>query len=103
MEIYRLYVTQRYATTSQQLRQQLADDLHIPVTHLTVYDRYDVTGVSKDEFLQATTTIFSEPPMETVTFSLPLQDVDTVIAVESMPGQYNARTEAAEQCLSLLT
>ena len=103
MEIYRLYVTQRYATTSQQLRQQLADDLHIPVTHLTVYDRYDVTGVSKEEFLQATTTIFSEPPMETVTFSLPLHDTDTVIAVESMPGQYNARTEAAEQCLSLLT
>lgn len=103
MEIYRLYVTQRYATTSQQLRQQLADDLHIPVTHLTVYDRYDVTGVSKEEFLQATTTIFSEPPMETVTFSLPLQDTDTVIAVESVPGQYNARNEAAEQCLSLLT
>ena len=103
MGIYRLYVTQRYATTSQQLRQQLADDLHISVTHLSVYDRYDVTGVSKEEFLQATTTIFSEPPMETVTFSLPLQDTDTVIAVESMPGQYNARTEAAEQCLSLLT
>ena len=103
MEIYRLYVTQRYATTSQQLRQQLADDLHISVTHLTVYDRYDVTGVSKEEFLQATTTIFSDPPMETVTFSLPLEDTDTVIAVESMPGQYNARTEAAEQCLSLLT
>ena len=103
MEIYRLHVTQRYATTSQQIRQQLADDLHIPVTHLTVYDRYDVTGVSKEEFLQATTTIFSEPPMETVTFSLPLQDTDTVIAVESKPGQYNARSEAAEQCLSLLT
>lgn len=103
MEIYRLYVTQRYATTSQQLRQQLSDDLHIPVTHLIVYDRYDVTGVSKEEFLQATTTIFSDPPMETVTFSLPLEDTDTVIAVESMPGQYNARTEAAEQCLSLLT
>lgn len=103
MEIYCLYVTQRYATTSQQLRQQLADDLHIPVTHLTMYDRYDVTGVSKEEFLQATTTIFSEPPMETVTFSLPLEDTDTVIAVESKPGQYNARNEAAEQCLSLLT
>ena len=103
MKIYRLYVTQRYATTSQQLRQQLSDDLHIPVTHLTVYDRYDVTGVSKEEFLQATTTIFSEPPMETVTFSLPLNDTDTVIAVESMPGQYNARKDAAEQCLSLLT
>ena len=103
MEIYRLYVTQRYATTSQQLRQQLADDLHIPVTHLTVYDRYDVTGVSKKEFLQATTTIFSEPPMETVTFSLPLEDTDIVIAVESKPGQYNARSEAAEQCVSLLT
>ena len=103
MEIYRLYVTQRYATASLQLRQQLADDLHISVTHLTVYDRYDVTGVSKEEFLQATTTIFSEPPMETVTFSLPLEDTDTVIAVESKPGQYNARSEAAEQCLSLLT
>lgn len=103
MEIYRLYVIQRYATTSQQLRQQLVDDLHIPVTHLTVYNRYDVTGVSKEEFLQATTTIFSDPPMETVTFSLPLEDTDTVIAVESKPGQYNARNEAAEQCLSLLT
>ena len=103
MEIYRLYVTQRYATASLQLRQQLADDLHISVTHLSVYDRYDVTGVSKEEFLQATTTIFSEPPMETVTFSLPLEDTDTVIAVESKPGQYNARNEAAEQCLSLLT
>ena len=103
MEIYRLYVTQRYATTSQHLRQQLEEDLHIPITHLTVYDRYDVTGVSKEECLQAATTIFSEPPIETVSFTLPLQDTDTAIAVESMPGQYNARTEAAEQCVSLLT
>ncbi len=105
MGIYRLYVTQRpqYATTSQQLRQQLSDDLHLSITHLTVYDRYDVAGVSKEEFLHATTTIFSEPPIETITFSSPWKDADTVIAVESMPGQYNARAEAAKQCLSLLT
>lgn len=105
MHIFRLFVTPR-ATTSQeseQLRMTFEEDLQIPLTDLTIYERYDIFGITESEFERAKTLIFSEPPLETTYTTLPLTSQDHPIAIAPMPGQYDQRADSAEQCLSILT
>ena len=105
MHIFRLFVTPR-TTTSQESQQLLAtfqQDLQIPLTDLTIYERYDISGITESEFERAKTLIFSEPPIETTCTTLNLSALDHPIAIAPTLGQYDQRADAAEQCLSILT
>ena len=105
MHIFRLFVTPR-TTTSQESQQLLAtfqQDLQIPLTDLTIYERYDISGITESEFERAKTLIFSEPPIETTCTTLNLSSLDHPIAIAPILGQYDQRADAAEQCLSILT
>ena len=105
MHIFRLFVTPRTTISqeSEQLRMIFEQDLRIPLTDLTIYERYDISGVTESEFERAKTLIFSEPPLETTYTTLPLTSQDYPIAIAPMPGQYDQRADSAEQCLSILT
>lgn len=105
MHIFRLFVTPRTTISqeSEQLRMIFEQDLWIPLTDLTIYERYDISGVTESEFERAKTLIFSEPPLETTYTTLPLTSQDYPIAIAPMPGQYDQRADSAEQCLSILT
>ena len=105
MHIFRLFVTPRttFSQESEQLRMIFEQDLRIPLTDLTIYERYDISGVTESEFERAKTLIFSEPPLETTYTTLPLTSQDYPIAIAPMPGQYDQRADSAEQCLSILT
>lgn len=67
MHIFRLFVTPRTSTSqeSQQLLETFQQDLQIPIADLTIYERYDISGITESEFERAKTLIFSEPPIET--------------------------------------
>ena len=67
MHIFRLFVAPRTTTSeeSEQLRMIFEQDLQIPLTDLTIYERYDISGITEPEFERAKTLIFSEPPIET--------------------------------------
>ncbi len=105
MHIFRLFVASRTTTSqeSEQLRMTFEQDLQIPLTDLTIYERYDIFGITESEFERAKTLIFSEPPIETTCTTLPLTSQDHPIAIAPMPGQYDQRADSAEQCLSILT
>ena len=105
MNIFRLFVAPRTTTSqeSEQLRMIFEQDLQIPLTKLTIYERYDISGITASEFERAKTLIFSEPPLETTYTTLPLTSQDHPIAIAPMPGQYDQRADSAEQCLSILT
>ena len=105
MHIFRLFVTPRTTTSqeSQQLLETFQQDLQIPLTDLTIYERYDISGITESEFERAKTLIFSEPPIETTCTTLNLSSLDHPIAIAPMLGQYDQRADAAEQCLSILT
>ena len=105
MHIFRLFVTPR-TTTSQESQQLLAtfqQDLQIPLTDLTIYERYHISGITESEFERAKTLIFSEPPIETTCTTLNLSALDHPIAIAPIPGQYDQRADSAQQCLSILT
>ena len=105
MHIFRLFVTPRTTTSqeSQQLLETFHQDLQIPLTDLTIYERYDISGITESEFERAKTLIFSEPPIETTCTTLNLSSLDHPIAIAPILGQYDQRADAAEQCLSILT
>ena len=60
MHIFRLFVTPRTTTSqeSEQLRMTFEQDLQIPLTDLTIYERYDISGITESEFNRAKTLIF---------------------------------------------
>ena len=105
MHIFRLFVTPRTSTSqeSQQLLETFQQDLQIPIADLTIYERYDISGITESEFERAKTLIFSEPPIETTCTTLNLSSLDHPIAIAPTLGQYDQRADAAEQCLSILT
>ena len=71
---------------------------------LRIYNRYDVSGLTDDQFEQAKTLVFSEPPVDDLhDDNCSFDDADTLIAVEALPGQYDQRADSAAQCLQILT
>ena len=69
-----------------------------------ILNRYDVSGLSQEQFQAAARTILSEPPMDSVygeDFTLPGEY--RVFATEYLPGQYDQRADSAAQCVQLLT
>jgi len=80
---------------------------HLGITGLEgvrVINRYDISGISDEEYKASRYVIFSEPPVdylyeENINFS----HDEKVFAVEYLPGQYDQRADSASQCIQLLT
>ena len=74
------------------------------VTDLRYIMRYDIEGLSLDEYNAAKGTIISEPNADVIyEETLPVEDGWKVFAMEYLPGQYDQRGDSAEQCVQLLT
>lgn len=74
------------------------------IEDLRYLNRYDISGLSQEEFQQARGTILSEPNVDQVydeEFSAP--EGYRVFAMEYLPGQYDQRADSAAQCVQLLT
>lgn len=76
------------------------------LTGLRIYNRYDVSGLTQEQYDRAKNGIFAEPPVddvcdETTDYGSP--QPDAVFAVESLPGQYDQRADSAAQCIQILT
>lgn len=65
------------------------------------YFRYDVDGLSEEQFSACIPTVFSTPPQDESLTNLP-PCAGHVFAVEFLPGQYDMRADSAEQCAQLL-
>ncbi len=71
---------------------------------LRVVNRYDIEGVTDDEYNAARTLVFSEPPVD-YAFDEELQIApdEKVIAYELLPGQYDQRADSAAVCVQIIT
>ena len=69
-----------------------------------IINRYDVTGISDEEYIKARDLIFSEPPVDNCFDEVLELDKDLrVFAIEYLPGQYDQRADSTEECISILT
>ena len=67
-------------------------------------NRYDLSGISDEEFSMALTTILSEPPVDSVYLeNFSADDAAATFVVEFLPGQYDQRADSAIQCIQLIS
>ena len=104
--MYRLYVERRegFENEAKRYLSEINGFLGISsVTGVRYFNRYDIENVSEEVAKIAATRIFSEPQSDYVTFEdLPNDAKDAEIIWEFLPGQYDQRSDSAEQCISLL-
>ena len=104
--IRRIFVEKKCAVSRQasNLKNELNLQLGETISSLRFFIRYDIEGLSDKDFDAAIRTVFSEPPVDDVYFdNLPKMESSVVFAVEYLPGQYDARSDSAAQCVQLLT
>lgn len=90
---------------AQRLHRDLKENLRISgLLGVRIINRYDVEGISDEEYESAKKTIFSEPPVEEVfDETISIDDKDKMVAIEYLPGQYDQRADSASQCIQILT
>ena len=68
---------------------------------LRLLNRYDIEGLSEEAFARCLWTVFAQPQTDLVHEALP--EAGRVLAVEYLPGQFDQRADAAEQCAQFVT
>ena len=104
--MHRLFVekTAAFANDSAHLIGDLRNNLAIEsLKSARIVQRYDLDGLTDEEFAKATQLILSEPQVETSSTELSLSSDETAFAVEFLPGQFDQRADSAAQCVQILT
>ena len=105
--IRRIFVEKKdaFAVEAHGLLADLRNNLGMSgLKNIRIVNRYDVMGLSDEEFAMAKALVLSEPPVDTVVEeNLPLAANEQAFAVELLPGQYDQREDFAEQCIQLIT
>ncbi len=105
--VRRIYVEKKkgFDVEASGLYRDLRENLNLTgLKSVRIINRYDMEGISEEEYEAARNIIFSEPPVDTVyDEKTELNKDDRVIAVEYLPGQYDQRADSASQCVQILT
>ncbi len=102
--IYRIFVEKKDNLQAKKIKSDLAAQLNIHAEDVREVIRYDVEGVTDEEFEQAIAGVFSEPPVDIVyREELPVGAGYDVFAIAFLDGQYDQRADSAAQCVQLLT
>ncbi len=105
--VRRIFVEKKpgFDVEARRLLADLRDNLNLSgLTGVRVLQRYDVQGVSDEAFAAAKTTIFSEPPVDTVyDEAYPAKEGTRVFITAFLPGQYDQQADSAAECVQLLT
>ena len=106
MAVYRIYVEKKkpFAVEAHSVLTDIRTSLQMDgVEEVRVINRYDVQGVTEEVFQKAQPTVFSEPNVDDVFFTLPeLSENERIFAVEYLPGQFDQRADSCAQCIQLL-
>ena len=105
--VRRIYVEKKPGgdIEARSLRADLAENLGLKsLTGVRVINRYDISGLSEDEYTQARFIVFGEPALDLVyDEEFAAAQADFVFAMEYLPGQYDQRADSAAQCLQILS
>ncbi|MDR3191558.1 MAG: phosphoribosylformylglycinamidine synthase, partial [Treponema sp.] len=111
LKVRRVFVEKRegFDGEARRLKAELADFLGARYPELAdlgglrILNRYDAWGLGEEDFRRAADLVFSEPQCDRVFFSdaLPAGEGDLSFGIEYLPGQYDQRSDSAEQCTEL--
>ncbi|MEG0771525.1 MAG: phosphoribosylformylglycinamidine synthase, partial [Clostridia bacterium] len=106
--VKRVFVEKKegFNVEAKNLFDNLTSNLNLKeLTNLRILNRYDVSHISEEDFIQSIACVFSEPNQDIVykgneEFS---KKNDKIFAVEYLPGQYDQRADSAAECIKILT
>ncbi|MDR1318455.1 MAG: phosphoribosylformylglycinamidine synthase [Treponema sp.] len=111
MEVRRVYVEKRegFNIEARRLQSELAEFLGTRhpclarLKRLRILNRYDAASLSEEQFRRITASVFSEPQCDRIFFgeAVPAEARLRYFAAEYLPGQYDQRSDSAEQCAEL--
>ena len=103
----RIYVEKKkeYAVEAAGLLADLVGTLGMTqLTGLRIVNRYDIAGLSDEDYEAAKRVVLSEPPVDTVhDETLEIPEGVKSFAIELLPGQYDQREDFAAQCIQLIS
>jgi phosphoribosylformylglycinamidine (FGAM) synthase-like enzyme/phosphoribosylformylglycinamidine (FGAM) synthase-like amidotransferase family enzyme len=102
----RIFVEKKAAHNAEarHLMHDLRESLGLPgLQRVRVVQRYDIEGLSEEEFNDAASHVLTEPQVDASTRSLELGENEHAFAVEYLPGQFDQRADSAAQCIQILT
>ncbi len=104
--VFRVYVEKKpeFNNAAAALKKELSDVLGVKgIDSIRLLNRYDVEGIDEDLFRIAVTDVFSEPPVDNVSYELVTEPGDKIFAVEYLPGQFDMRANSASECIQLIS
>ena len=104
--VKRIYVEKRdgFDVPAKQLLEDFRETLDVKLSGVRLLVRYDVEGLSDEDFLRARDIVFREPNVDNFFYELPAElDTEKTFAVEFLPGQFDQRADSAAQCVQLVT
>lgn len=105
--VKRIYVEKKggYDVSAKDLFNDIRENLGIKnLTKLRIINRYDISGITDEEYNSAKNTIFSEPTVDnSFDENIEIDKNDKLFAMEYLPGQYDQRADSAAQCMQILT
>ena len=107
-EVYRCYVEKKegFRQEGDRLCRELREQLGLSgLRWVRVLNRYDIEGVTPEQYRAALPTVFSEPQVDEYHLEQlpPVEGPHRRLAVEPLPGQYDQRADSCAQCVQMLT
>lgn len=108
MSVKRIYVEKRpgsFDIPAQKLCADLKSMFNVTDLRIArVFRRYDIEGMTNEEFTKAKNVVFAEPPVDIIyDEELPQMKNARTFAVEFLPGQFDQTADSAAQCVQLIT
>ena len=103
--VKRIYVEKKspYAVKAKELQSEIRNYLGIEADSVRILIRYDVENISDSIFEKACTTVFSEPPVDTLyRENIEVPEGSRVFSISFLPGQFDQRADSAVQCIRFL-
>jgi len=99
---FRIYVEKKigFQTEKDALLIDLNENLHLNLKQIRLLNSYDIFNVSKVELEIIKNTVLSEAVTDHVYDEIQL--TKSYLGIEFLPGQYDLRQDAAQQCIHLL-
>jgi len=106
-KVKRIFVEKKkgFDIEAQSLFRDLKYNLGIKgLEYVRIINRYDVEGITEEEYILSRDTIFSEPPVDKVYDEVFIVGKnEKAFAIEYLPGQYDQRADSAAQCIQIMT
>ena len=103
MQPYRIFVEKKepFRVEADSLKEELNSNLGLNIKNLRLIRVYDLFGFDPELKKKSSYLVFGEPATDTVTDSIDYQNYPN-LSVESLPGQFDQRAAAAEECVKLI-